>query len=176
MWAFLSSSVGAGNGIRTRDIQLGRLTLYQLSYSRGSSPFGGGRRIRTFEGVSRQIYSLLPLAARASLLKRCGRQSPSRPKKSPAGWSWRRESNPRPSAYKADALPAELRQPNPSFLLRCFRQKETPLQRRETPCRGSTPPCQVAGGGASKRAVGRGSSPIRTGTSHWIRPSGSGWK
>src|SRR5512133_504341 len=25
---------GAGNGIRTRDIQLGRLTLYQLSYSR----------------------------------------------------------------------------------------------------------------------------------------------
>src|SRR5207237_9986219 len=29
---------------------------------------GGGRRIRSFEGVSRQIYSLLPLAARASLL------------------------------------------------------------------------------------------------------------
>src|SRR5678816_2308928 len=27
-------AVGAGNGIRTRDIQLGRLTLYQLSYSR----------------------------------------------------------------------------------------------------------------------------------------------
>src|SRR5438067_3319158 len=26
-------------------------------------------------------------------------------------WSWRRESNPRPSAYKAGALPAELRQP-----------------------------------------------------------------
>jgi hypothetical protein len=37
MWAFLFLSVGAGNGIRTRDIQLGRLTLYQLSYSRGSS-------------------------------------------------------------------------------------------------------------------------------------------
>src|SRR3979490_372460 len=136
MWAFpFVSCVGAGNGIRTRDIQLGRLALYQLSYSRGLLVFcpevGGGRRIRTFEGVSRQIYSLLPLAARASLLKRCGRLSPSRPKKSPAGWSWRRESNPRPSAYKADALPAELRQPNLSFLLRCFRQKETPLQRRE---------------------------------------------
>ena len=28
---------------------------------------GGGGRIRTFEGVSRQIYSLLPLAARAPL-------------------------------------------------------------------------------------------------------------
>jgi hypothetical protein len=25
---------GAGNGTRTRDIQLGKLTLYQLSYSR----------------------------------------------------------------------------------------------------------------------------------------------
>src|SRR5512138_566188 len=29
-----SDLTGAGNGIRTRDIQLGRLTLYQLSYSR----------------------------------------------------------------------------------------------------------------------------------------------
>ena len=27
---------GAGDGIRTRDIQLGRLELYQLSYSRPS--------------------------------------------------------------------------------------------------------------------------------------------
>ena len=26
---------GAGNGIRTRDFQLGKLTLYQLSYARG---------------------------------------------------------------------------------------------------------------------------------------------
>jgi hypothetical protein len=26
-------------------------------------------------------------------------------------WSWRRELNPRPSDYKSDALPAELRQP-----------------------------------------------------------------
>ena len=59
----------AGDGARTRDIKLGRLALYQLSYSRETSipspaffsPNGGGR-IRTFEGVSRQIYSLLPLA------------------------------------------------------------------------------------------------------------------
>src|SRR3954468_22510174 len=64
---------GAGNGVRTRDIQLGRLTLYQLSYSRvillrsASCGVGGGGRIRTFEGMSRQIYSLLPLAARAPL-------------------------------------------------------------------------------------------------------------
>src|SRR5260370_34154603 len=72
MWADLCPLVGAGNGIRTRDIQLGRLPLYELAYSRDSfrcaPEVGGGRRIRTFEGVSRQIYSLLPLAARASLL------------------------------------------------------------------------------------------------------------
>ncbi len=29
---------GAGNGTRTRDIQLGKLTLYQLSYARASGP------------------------------------------------------------------------------------------------------------------------------------------
>ena len=28
-----------------------------------------------------------------------------------SGWSWRRDLNPRPSDYKSDALPAELRQP-----------------------------------------------------------------
>src|SRR3982751_2041878 len=59
----------AGDGARTRDIKLGRLALYQLSYSRDFAPLdppngpNGGGRIRTFEGVSRQIYSLLPLAA-----------------------------------------------------------------------------------------------------------------
>src|SRR4029078_759130 len=60
------AAVGAGNGIRTRDIQLGRLTLYQLSYSRLLL-----LRALWLEGVgfeptkawSRQIYSLLPLAA-----------------------------------------------------------------------------------------------------------------
>ena len=52
---------GAGDGTRTRDIQLGRLELYQLSYARlaptprrlsprGQRPDGGERRIRTFEG------------------------------------------------------------------------------------------------------------------------------
>jgi hypothetical protein len=42
---------GAGNGIRTRDIQLGRLTLYQLSYSRVASILcgSGGGWIRTTE-------------------------------------------------------------------------------------------------------------------------------
>ena len=31
----MSCKKGAGDGDRTRDIQLGKLTLYQLSYSRG---------------------------------------------------------------------------------------------------------------------------------------------
>ena len=31
----------------------------------------------------------------------------------PEEWSWRRDLNPRPSDYKSDALPAELRQPMP---------------------------------------------------------------
>ncbi len=39
--------------------------LYQLSYSRSNGlDRGGGGRIRTSEGVSRQIYSLFPLTAR----------------------------------------------------------------------------------------------------------------
>ncbi len=53
--------IGAGDGIRTRDIQLGRLELYQLSYARlapslpgfprPQRPASGGEgRIRTFEG------------------------------------------------------------------------------------------------------------------------------
>ena len=52
MWA----SERAGDEIRTRDIQLGRLTLYQLSYSRLApnkrKKSSGGRRIRTFEARS----------------------------------------------------------------------------------------------------------------------------
>jgi hypothetical protein len=67
------TAYGAGNGIRTRDPELGRLALYQLSYSRhpGSQYLvqitGGEGRIRTSEGISRQIYSLLPLATREPL-------------------------------------------------------------------------------------------------------------
>ena len=62
--------VGAGDGTRTRDIQLGRLELYQLSYSRstrcGTCEWWRGedsnlRRLR------RQIYSLFPLTAREPL-------------------------------------------------------------------------------------------------------------
>src|SRR5215470_8826343 len=39
-------------------------------------------------------------------LSRCTSLAP----RSPPNWSWRRDLNPRPSDYKSDALPAELRQ------------------------------------------------------------------
>src|SRR5215475_3581803 len=97
----------AGDGNRTRDPELGRLALYQLSYSRGAGWAGpthrhgqyGEGRIRTSEGVRRQIYSLLPLAARAPLHERCRRMAP---------WSRWSESNRRPADYKSAALPPEL--------------------------------------------------------------------
>src|SRR5215203_4836626 len=60
---------GAGDGIRTRDNQLGNLlppfdSLARVRTSRGreASLNGGQGGIRTPEGVSQQIYSLPPLA------------------------------------------------------------------------------------------------------------------
>ena len=46
---FRSKTYGAGDEIRTRDIQLGRLTLYQLSYSRPLRP--GITRFELVHGV-----------------------------------------------------------------------------------------------------------------------------
>jgi hypothetical protein len=55
--------------------------------------YGGEGRIRTSEGVRRQIYSLIPLATREPLPRTDSR------------WS---ESNRRPTDYKSVALPTEL--------------------------------------------------------------------
>src|SRR6202043_2911636 len=61
---------GAGNGTRTRDPELGRLALYQLSYSRSPSKTlqrwwrGEESNLRR---LRRQIYSLLPLTTREPL-------------------------------------------------------------------------------------------------------------
>ena len=73
----LQTYLGAGDGNRTHAISLEgwgstielhppmtpicRPSPTQVLIT--SDPVGGGGRIRTFEGVSRQIYSLLPLAA-----------------------------------------------------------------------------------------------------------------
>src|SRR6185436_8290442 len=51
--------------------------------------------------MSRQIYSLLPLATRASLQILMVTK---------VSWSWRWDLNPRPPDYKSGALPVELRQ------------------------------------------------------------------
>ena len=54
---------GAGDEVRTRDMQLGRLPLYQLSYSRmlvlttSTKLDGGERRIRTFETFVAELQS-----------------------------------------------------------------------------------------------------------------------
>ncbi|GEM_PF-1706783 len=57
----------AGDEARTRDLQLGRLSLYQLSYSRRKyllfKKCGQGR-IRTSVHLREQIYSLPPLTTR----------------------------------------------------------------------------------------------------------------
>jgi hypothetical protein len=58
--------IGAGNGTRTRDPELGRLALYQLSYSRKQNWWRG--KDSNLRRHSRQIYSLLPLATREPLL------------------------------------------------------------------------------------------------------------
>jgi hypothetical protein len=71
------SKYRAGDEVRTRDLQLGRLPLYQLSYSRNNltpapllelrrgvgGEVCGGNRIRTYEVIRQQIYSLSQLAA-----------------------------------------------------------------------------------------------------------------
>jgi hypothetical protein len=91
-----SSATGAGDRVRTGDIQLGRLTLCQLSYSRKTRQW-----VRTTVGISRQIYSLLPLAARATLrnLYRFLLGTNCSP------GSWRRDLNLQPPVYKTGALP-----------------------------------------------------------------------
>ena len=87
---------GAGDEVRTRDLQLGRLSLYQLSYSRmvkhDVACTGGERRIRTSEGFPTELQSVpfghSGISPNPSLLP---------------------DSNQRPTDYKSVALPAELR-------------------------------------------------------------------
>ncbi len=112
----MTSFSRAEDEVRTRDLQLGRLSLYQLSYFRiillsfseggnfiknfyfdGHLHISFGDRsgqgwIRTTELRRGQIYSLLPLAT--WLLAQLSHLS---------------ESNQRPTDYKSVALPAELK-------------------------------------------------------------------
>ncbi len=76
---------------QTRDPQLGRLMLYQLSYFRR---FGGRRWIRTTEGIRQQIYSLPHLATLVF----------ARPVFADFSLSLLSDSNQRPRDYKSRAL------------------------------------------------------------------------
>ena len=83
----------------------------------------GEGRIRTSEGVRRQIYSLLPLAARAPLRDRCRRMH---------AWSRWSESNRRPADYKSAALPPELhRRAAPRSACRCSHRIVSEILARE---------------------------------------------
>ena len=69
--------------------------------------------------LSRQSYSLIPLAAQESPQKMAAyfrgtagdcQHIANNISTVPKNWSWREESNPRPADYKSAALPTELRQ------------------------------------------------------------------
>ena len=68
-------------------------------------------------GISEHAPQLGSPRGQVRHLKKCVRR-PIQPDSGPVfrlvfQWSWRRDLNPRPSDYKSDALPAELRQPYP---------------------------------------------------------------
>ena len=114
---------GAGDGARTRDPpQLGRLMLYQLSYSREVLTVLAGGNTRWWREMDsnhrrREPTGLQPVPFSHSGIPPNGCSTVyARPPGLPGdamkiGWSWRRVSNPRPADYKSAALPTELRQP-----------------------------------------------------------------
>ena len=59
VWGLYAHSFGAGDETRTRDIQLGRLALYQLSYS----------RLRTSLSCKGFCHPYAPLALSKVLIK-----------------------------------------------------------------------------------------------------------
>ena len=63
-------------------------------------------------------------------------------------WSWRRDSNPRPSDYKSDALPAELRQPLQTYN----------YTNRQANCKGN---CQIFLTGCNRPGAGPPPVPIQ---------------
>ena len=93
--------IGAGDESRTRDLNLGKVALYQLSYSRIqrcvflSRKSGGAKRNRTaVDGFAiRCITTLLSRRPSGAF---------------PAFWSGRRVSNSRPQPWQGCALPTEL--------------------------------------------------------------------
>ena len=84
----------------------------------------------------------------------------------PCKWSWRRDLNPRPSDYKSDALPAELRQPaNDPFRCRSATPETVPgtLKNADTPAPrtliGTEPKISIANAFGQTRGTLRKSRP-----------------
>src|SRR6185437_6308824 len=76
----------------------------QLRQNLGKLTKSSGRR----DGYENGTGSCCLKFSKPSILPKSGHGVPER---SAVCWSWRRDLNPRPSDYKSDALPAELRQP-----------------------------------------------------------------
>ena len=66
--SYTPGCVGGGNGIRTRDFQLAKLALYQLSYA----PVGCGPGPDTAQFAS-DAYDSRPFMSLLSKQKRCGK-------------------------------------------------------------------------------------------------------
>src|SRR6202041_3429544 len=124
---------------------LARFRLRITSHFSPSNPWCTGEDSNLRSSKERQIYSLLPLTARPPVhnLNTRGatvhtnpfrRRFPAQTSSEETGqfgmiaagysgpklWSWGRDLNPRPSDYKSDALPAELRQPEQPCSLPSF--------------------------------------------------------
>ncbi len=98
---------GAGDESRTRDLNLGKVALYQLSYSRTQElriirqkAVGGAKRNRTaVNGFAIRCITTLLSRPRAQLFLLIENEF---------RWSGRRVSNSRPQPWQGCALPTEL--------------------------------------------------------------------
>ena len=114
---------GADDRDRTGDLVLTKDALYQLSYIGPAKPSalrfwwtGEDSNLRSPQGAADLQSAAINHSATRPFSQLFSRAGP------PDGtnWSWRRDLNPRPSDYKSDALPTELRQPGKLFILAEF--------------------------------------------------------
>jgi hypothetical protein len=89
---------GAGEGVRTLDPQLGRLVLYQLSYTRLQVSL---KIEEWWRGLDSNQRRHTPADLQSAPFSHSGTTP----------WSCSQDLNLRPSVYKTDALPTELEQP-----------------------------------------------------------------
>jgi hypothetical protein len=95
---------GAGNETRTRDPDLGKVVLYQLSYSRiGAAKHSRpGALVNSLAGADAPPFDIFARHRRRI------QQGPERIRALGAIWSGKRDSNSRPRPWQGRALPTEL--------------------------------------------------------------------